>query len=417
MLSTGLPKIPVLDEDVYKDYAFLLIPRAVGYSAGLLNYFFRGNIEITLPASGVYAQTNNPAIGFSQIKLLARNTSVNNEQMNDGTIELVIGYRRAIDDPFINYPEDYPFKAENEITYIVVPEANGIRSIPNDRYVELTFDLSSNPIPLFAINVFIRLIYHGQLGLEDGAVVVGFKDISEPTPIDLFNDMDQICLNGNMYVAGSAEAIEQVDTNNNGIPTWDVYPHDISNIYFRTSPKDIPQYASATNYNIAVPYLNAGHSVRASYILTDYAFSYNSYQTLVKTIEEDPWLHTSWRTEVYPGIAIKNQIEYEEDPEVCAPLSAPCHIWWYPTFLEYRGVNLWWGGGIMYINKAYPQNTECDCYQGVLRNCISVAQTLKTTEYSTEAIEGGEDLIERKLIIKNNAPILLLPNRQRRNFQ
>jgi len=35
-----------LDPVVYKDYAALLIPRAVGYSAGLLNYFFRGNIGI-----------------------------------------------------------------------------------------------------------------------------------------------------------------------------------------------------------------------------------------------------------------------------------------------------------------------------------------------------------------------------------
>ncbi|MBI4685950.1 MAG: hypothetical protein HY755_12260 [Nitrospirae bacterium] len=36
----------VLDDKVYKDYASLLIPRAVGYSAGLLNYFFRGEIDL-----------------------------------------------------------------------------------------------------------------------------------------------------------------------------------------------------------------------------------------------------------------------------------------------------------------------------------------------------------------------------------
>lgn len=35
-----------LDEQVYDDYAALLIPRAVGYSAGLLNYFFRGSIDM-----------------------------------------------------------------------------------------------------------------------------------------------------------------------------------------------------------------------------------------------------------------------------------------------------------------------------------------------------------------------------------
>lgn len=35
-----------LDREVHRDYAEKLIPRAVGYSAGLLNYFFRGDINM-----------------------------------------------------------------------------------------------------------------------------------------------------------------------------------------------------------------------------------------------------------------------------------------------------------------------------------------------------------------------------------
>jgi len=42
-----LPVIPVLDDNVYNDYASLLLPRAIGYSAGLLQYFFRGNLGVT----------------------------------------------------------------------------------------------------------------------------------------------------------------------------------------------------------------------------------------------------------------------------------------------------------------------------------------------------------------------------------
>jgi len=403
----------VLDDKVYNDYAALLIPRAVGYSAGLLDYFFRGNIEITLPDSGVYTQTDNPAAGFTQITLLAKNTTPNNEQMNDGTIELVVGYRRAIDDPFLNYPEDYPFQAENEISYIVVPEKNGIRSIPGDGSVELTFDLSQKPIPLWAINVFIRLIYHGRLGNEEGAVVVGFKDISEPTPIDLFNDMDKTCLNGSLYTAGSPEAIDQVDTNNNGIPTWDIYPHDLEDIYYKISPVTNPQYASATNSNFVIPSLSAGYFMRASYILTDYTFTNNSYQSLIKKVQEDPWIHPSWGTILYPGKAVKNQIEYEEDAAVCAPMSAPCHIWWYPTFLAYRGVEMWWGGGIMFINSAYPLDSECSCYQGILRNCMTGVQTLKSLD------SAGKVGILRKdsadgVAEKHNAQMLPLTHKQRR---
>lgn len=386
LLSAGLPKIPVLDDNVYKDYAALLIPRAVGYSAGLLYYFFRGDIEITLPNSGVYALAENGAVGFREMKLLARNTSANGEEMTDGTIELVIGYRRAIDDPFVNYPEDYAFRAENEMSYIVVPEKNGIRSIPSNESVELTFDLSQTPVPLQAINLLIRLIYHGRLGNEDGAVVVGFKDISEPTPVDLFNDMDRICLNGSFYTAGSQDAIDLVDkgpdgNHNNIADEWDVYAHHMTDIYFKFSSPDYPVYASPSDYDISIPSIYAGDSIRVNYILTDYNFLYNSMQSLEGFDPEDLWSHSSSASNLYPGIAIKNQMEYEEDPAVCAPMSAPCHIWWYPTFLEYRGVNLWWGGGIMHINNAYPQGSECTCYQDILRNCITGVKTLKSFDY------------------------------------
>ena len=44
-LSTN--KAPAdLDDECYKEYAQNLLPRAVGYSAGLLNYFFRGQIDM-----------------------------------------------------------------------------------------------------------------------------------------------------------------------------------------------------------------------------------------------------------------------------------------------------------------------------------------------------------------------------------
>ncbi|MBI5892584.1 MAG: hypothetical protein HZB79_02850 [Deltaproteobacteria bacterium] len=47
MIGSTLSKISVLDDNVYNNYAQKLLPRAVGYSAGLLNYFFRGKIDMT----------------------------------------------------------------------------------------------------------------------------------------------------------------------------------------------------------------------------------------------------------------------------------------------------------------------------------------------------------------------------------
>jgi hypothetical protein len=42
----------MLDDKVYEDYAARLIPRAVGYSASLLNYFFRSSFDFTIGVSG-----------------------------------------------------------------------------------------------------------------------------------------------------------------------------------------------------------------------------------------------------------------------------------------------------------------------------------------------------------------------------
>ena len=93
-----------LDDFVYSDYASQLIPRAIGYSAGLLDYFFRGEIEITLPDSGVYALTNDSGTGFTKVTLLAKNTTSTGEEMTDGSIELVVKYKLAQEDPFQSYP-------------------------------------------------------------------------------------------------------------------------------------------------------------------------------------------------------------------------------------------------------------------------------------------------------------------------
>ena len=65
-----------LDNNVYADYASLLLPRAVGYSAGLLNYFFRGDMDFTIDA-------NDRDDGVKGVKISNRFT----EDM-DGTFNL-----------------------------------------------------------------------------------------------------------------------------------------------------------------------------------------------------------------------------------------------------------------------------------------------------------------------------------------
>ncbi|MBI5099607.1 MAG: hypothetical protein HZB30_10260 [Nitrospirae bacterium] len=182
-----------LDDFVYEDYASQLLPRAVGYSAGLLNYFFRGNIELTIPSTGIYAQTDNATTGFTRITLLAKNITPGTEEMTSGSIELVVRYKLAHDDPF----QSNPVATDTEFTYVTVPESNNVNSIPRGSATVLTFGTGqSTIIPLWTTDVYLQVVFKGRLGNEDGAIAVGLKDISEPTPVDLFNNMDKICLFG-----------------------------------------------------------------------------------------------------------------------------------------------------------------------------------------------------------------------------
>ncbi len=444
---------PNLDANVYRDYASLLIHRAVGYSAGLLNYFFRGDIKLGYETSGTpgYVIINNTGekmegdfvifydragdervplwvgrgtleatIGdktntfdfnhpnnakepgkyivvfkgkmgnedgavagyvlqrlleitppdqfvysmvdanqsdpyFTSIKAKVRNASPS-EALQNGVIQAVAKYKMDVDEPNFSYSVSAPIS---------------ISSLSSTTPQEFTFNFSNNPIPVDVTDLYLQVVFKGIIGNEDGAVAVGFKDISEPTPIDIFNDMDRICLNRNWYVAGSPEAIEQIDKDQNKIADeWDVYSHDVKNIYIRFSPAETPQKASPTEYHFYIPNLEAGEFLRALYILTDYKFNNNFYSSWVGKDPKDPWLHMSRTSEFYPNFAIKNQKEYFEDDALCAPYGgAPCYITWYPTFLSYRSVEIWWGAGIMYTGKAYPPDSECSCYEGIIRTC------------------------------------------------
>ncbi len=68
---------PALDSIVYEDYADLLVPRAVGYSAGLIDYFFRGELYVIylVPSNdGV-----NPIMWGNQTVIFPRKSGHNEE--------------------------------------------------------------------------------------------------------------------------------------------------------------------------------------------------------------------------------------------------------------------------------------------------------------------------------------------------
>ncbi len=315
------------DKRVFACYAQKLIPRAVGYSVGLLQYFFRGKIQISLPENGYYALTTDPNEGFKTIRVLAKNVSDFGENMLGGRVYLVIKYREpdcapGACDPF------YSFTNANHLSffstvpkYVTVPYADPMDPANNDRViiprndaVELTFTLNdANAIPLYAGDVSLYLVYTGILGQDqdnkegsgpvpqDGeyAVAVGFKDISEPTPIDIANNTDWICIDNNnlrnWHQSGSQEAIDLVDQtinnpygNDNGEPDeHDIHAHHLTNIYVKFSTRDNPMPASPLDYDFFIPRIDAGKYARKGFLLTDDFF----WQSICCSIEPADPVH------------------------------------------------------------------------------------------------------------------------------
>ena len=219
----------------YDDHVRFLLPRAVAYSAGLINYFFRGKMQISAPASGFYgivdhsvfanANTNISAgfVGFNRIKLRLVNTTPDivapgnqtaaPQAMTSGKLVAVVKFRRntCYDDLLTRWPTNSTAASgcrsvEEEIVvsdphqFKAVQRANG----PSDPGEEITFQFPTRQIPINAWDIRLQVVYRGVLGQEADAVVVATKDISEPSFYAFFNGTDQVVVGGAAYTPQDA---------------------------------------------------------------------------------------------------------------------------------------------------------------------------------------------------------------------
>lgn len=344
-----------MDDTNYKAHAQKLIPKTVAYATGLINNFFRGSIEITLPDKGVYAYQNsepaNPStMGFKHITLKARNNSPDQELIMDGgTVDLIVQYRLLETDPFRNYnPYPAPLPAVHYIKGSLV-SGSTTQSIDRNTTIELNFDLPQE-IPLWATDLYLQVIYKGKLRkgtvTDENAVCVGNKDICEPTPIDFFNNTDFQCMYDNWHFSdGSSTAAEAVDlgyTSAGGVLSqnctgscsntciqrglWDyVLPKTIVNNYIRFSPVDRPQNATAdeNGHILNIQDLKNAECKRI-YLLSDYTFAFDMYAP--------GWDHSGYST--HSGI--KNQTDYVQNTG-----GTPYYVRYHPLFKEYRESSMW----------------------------------------------------------------------------
>jgi hypothetical protein len=147
-----IPKGLALDDECWKEYASFLIPRAVGYSAALLDYFFRGKLDVTcLP---VFYNNN-----LFALSLKIKNMTSSQETMSEGTFSLVFKYNDGSNDQYV-LAYDVP---SGSLTY--------------DNEVEINFFLpwgSADEIITkeeYESGVTCTLVFKGTLGNESGAVV------------------------------------------------------------------------------------------------------------------------------------------------------------------------------------------------------------------------------------------------------
>jgi hypothetical protein len=158
-----------LDEGVYRDYAERLLPLAVGYSAGLLKYFFRGDLYVRILVPSVDEVTFNPSNlldtgrNIDKVAVLIQNNSKLNgeiEPVGEGNITLIASYTD---------------KTTGETVYrhggTLNLGANGIPPFGGENYLGILFTLGE-PIPTeTAKDVTYSLIFRGALGEEKDAVI------------------------------------------------------------------------------------------------------------------------------------------------------------------------------------------------------------------------------------------------------
>ncbi|MFZ1986238.1 MAG: hypothetical protein WAU91_17630, partial [Desulfatitalea sp.] len=163
-----------MDDNCHEDYAAKLIPRAIGYSADLLDYFFRGTLQIRHPFVKLASDGNDIFIGGFEFEV--KNTSAigqTAEALAGGTLELVYRYlpEGATVPVYGLVGSEHLLKKADGLPYAIASAADAI----NTGYVRLSVDLTpAQYIPRTATELSFTLVYSGTLGHElNTAVAVG----------------------------------------------------------------------------------------------------------------------------------------------------------------------------------------------------------------------------------------------------
>ncbi|MHB8495229.1 MAG: hypothetical protein ACYC9Z_16200 [Casimicrobiaceae bacterium] len=218
----------------YDAMANLLLPRAVAYSAGLINYFFRGRIDISLPDEGVYALTDHAGDeDFKVLRAKVRNVTppfasvdgtAQRQDMNGGDLFAIVRYHRdlayaksldtvvgiapcaAVLSVIVETDPGASTDCRDGVETIVVSQPIVGVDLPSGSERLAEFKFTDAPIPLDATDVSLQVVYRGSLGSESDAVVVGTIDLSEPIYFTYQNATDYVRLGQAVYTRAAIDA-------------------------------------------------------------------------------------------------------------------------------------------------------------------------------------------------------------------
>lgn len=245
--ATGAAALDIFN---YRVMADVNIPRAIGYSAGFMNFALRGKLEITPISAGIFAVLDhgtshtvdangyphptaspNQIFGFQKVRLNLRNVTppitdpttgttfaqVTGSNNNTASIVAVARYHRntcytpsligeriqdyggAITEPTCGSGQvvrtNYQEISVSARLNVAIGELDNL-----SQGIEKDFDFTNDPIPVNATDLFIQVVYRGPLGSETSSIAVGNFDVSEPTYAAFWNNTDYFW-NGSAWTA------------------------------------------------------------------------------------------------------------------------------------------------------------------------------------------------------------------------
>lgn len=217
-----------IDFRVIDDQADLLIPRAVGYTTGFVDFFFRGSLDIRPTSDGLFGVMDHATgTGFNKLVLKVKNTTapiplptgntVAPQQMSSGRFVAVVRLHRDLvfnnnlstaiglgecanlaaiygagnepnalgHDPNVNTA----CRDGNETLVVSAPL---VQTLDSDEEKEMSFDFSASPIPLAGVDYSVQVVFRGKLGYEDDSIATGFREMADPMFITRHNIYDYI---------------------------------------------------------------------------------------------------------------------------------------------------------------------------------------------------------------------------------